>query len=85
MKVLLLTIGFILVLGGMYTIRNPGAFVMSSSGPSPTSEFPVELRDNVSATRGQLTGYASLLLGVGSIAAGIFWKNFDSSKSIDDL
>jgi uncharacterized membrane protein YfcA len=85
MKALLITIGCLLVLGGIYAIRSPRKSFVHSSGPDPASDYARPVLDEVSAERRKMTGYASLLVGVGFIAAGVFSKKVDLSKSLDDL
>lgn len=85
MKALLITIGCLLVLGGGYAISNPRAFVVSSTGPAPGHDYAVTVPDDYSAGRSKMTGYVTIVLGVGFLAAGLSWKKADLSRSLDDL
>ena len=85
MKALLLTIGCLMALGGGYAIFNPRAIIVSSTGPAPGRNHAVTVPDDYSARRSKMTGYVSIVLGVGFVTAGLLWKKADLARSLDDL
>jgi len=76
MRFLLISIGLILIVGGVFAIVSPRAAVLFSSGPDATSEYAKPVIEDVSPKRSALTGFAAIFLGLGVCTGGFLLKNF---------
>ena len=76
MRILVISIGVLLILGGGAAILRPRESIIPSSGPDPAGEVARPTLDYYSKEGTRKTGYAALFLGLGACAAGFLIKGF---------
>lgn len=75
MRILLITIGLLLMIGGTVAIKRTQSIVNVSSGPDASNDQARPILDAVSKERSKTTGYVVLILGFGICVTGFFAKN----------
>jgi len=84
MRLMLFTIGFVLILGGVYAVVSPRAAVLISSGPDAASEYPRPVFDQMSKERSKKLGCVALLIGVGFCTAAVWSRDLKVPEPHDN-